>query len=536
MRLTARTGQPGHSVLRAGAAVLLVLGLAAPVFGQARYHRALDPAVFPVPRVLVPNVEFWRDIFSKYTSSQTVIHDNLDLDVVFAVVDVSDLERAGASPFAIERARRDRVNDAVEKYQNVLRRLAGRHGAPASAADLARVEALYAKSARHSKDFAAAVDRVRGQGGLKDIFGAAIETSGMFMPGIERTLEKYGLPREIRCLPFVESMFNYRARSKVGASGVWQFTADTGRRYLQIDSAVDARHDVWLAADAAARLLAGHYAQVGSWPVALTAYNHGIAGMTRAVRQLGTNDIGVIATRYKSPSMGFASRNFYAEFVAAVTVFADREQLFPDVTPLPAVTFDEYTPGQYVSLLDLAALTGTDVDTLTELNPALSSDVIGGTMLVPPSYPLRVPTGSRATFARAFDRLPSSRKRDRQLATTYRVARGDTLGAIARRFGTSVAALQRSNGITRANRLRVGQVLEVGAGRGDWSPLVWKPSVAAQAGETIVHVVRAGETLYQIASRYGSSIAALAAANDLVSPDRIAIGMSLVIPATTASQ
>jgi membrane-bound lytic murein transglycosylase D len=332
-------------------------------------------------------------------------------------------------------------------------------------------------------------------------------------------------------------MYNFRARSKVGASGVWQFTAGTGRRYLQIDSAVDARNDVWLAADAAARMLSADHDRIRSWPLALTGYNHGIAGMERAVRQLGTRDIGVITERYASPSFGFASRNFYASFVAAVTVFADRAKLFPGVDPLPAVTFDEFRPGRFVSLLDLASLTQTDVETLVSLNPALDEEVIRGRMLVPGTYSLRVPEGARVSFQRAFADLPSDRKRDRQLTRTYRVARGDTLGAIARRFGTTASALQRANGIARANLVRVGQVLEVGTGGGAWSPLVWTRPAAAPAARVAagsrpdrVHVVRSGETLYQIARRYGLTIAAIAAANELVSPDRLPVGMALAIP------
>ncbi len=280
-------------------AVTFVCVLSASAGAQERHHAALNPQYFPVPNALVPNVKFWREIFSKYTSLQTVIHDNWHVDVVFAVVDVSDLEKGGSSPFVIERVREERVQDEIEKYQRVLRRLAGDTGAEASAADVERVTALYASSSRRTTDFRTAIGRVRGQSGLSDTFAEAIRTSGMFMPGIERILTAHGLPLEVRCLPFVESMFNIRARSRVGASGVWQFTASTGRLFLQMNSAVDARHDVWLAAEAAARMLKSNYARVESWPLALTGYNHGIAGMARAVRQLATADIGVIVEQYR---------------------------------------------------------------------------------------------------------------------------------------------------------------------------------------------------------------------------------------------
>lgn len=514
-------------------ALVLTLLAASGASAQERFHAALDPAEFPVPQTLVPNVEFWRNTFSTYESTQTVIHDDRHLDVVFSVVDVEDLVSREASAVAIERAQDDRVRREVRKYQDVLRRLARDKSAGGAEAD--RVRSLYARSARQATDYGAAASRVRGQTGLKDRFEEALQVSGMFMEGIEQSLARHGVPREVKCLPFVESMFNYRARSKVGASGAWQFTPGTGRLYLQMDAAVDARSDVWLAAEGAARMLSEHHASVQSWPLALTGYNHGIAGMRRAVRQVGTSDIGVVVDRYSSRTFGFASRNFYAEFVAAVTVFADRQALFPGVEPLPTLRFDELAPGKFVSLLDLAHLTETDTAELVSLNPALHDEVARGRLLVPATYPLRVPLGKRTEFQRALNQLPESRKRDRQLSVSYRVRRGDTLSAIARQFRTSVATLQRANGLPRANRIYVGQRLEVGVGSSDWTPLAWSPGASEVArGESLrVHIVRAGETLTQIARRYGLPVALLVAANDLSSPNRIQIGTQLSIPTTS---
>ncbi len=507
--------------------------LAFPGFAAAQsYHAALDTTHFPVPATLEPAVEFWTAIFSRYPSTQTVIHDNRHLDVVFGVVDVADLARAGASQAALERAMETRVEREIETYQRILRRLAGDARADATPEELARVRALYAASARGVTDMETAADRVRGQLGLRDRFAEAVRVSGMFMDGIEATMRRHGVPVEVSRLPFVESMFNYRARSKVGASGAWQFTPSTGRLYLQMDTAVDARSDVWLAADGAARMLVSNYARVESWPLALTGYNHGIAGMARAVQALGTRDIATIVDRYESRTFGFASRNFYAEFVAAVVVYADRVRYFPGVEPMPPVRFDEFAPGRFVSMLDLASLTGTDVAVMTELNPALHADVSTGQLLVPPTYPMRVPAGTRGAFEEAFATLPATRKADRQLTARYTVQRGDTLGAIARRFGSSVAALQQSNGLGRSSLIRVGQTLEVRAGGAAWTPLVWTPEATAErrAAPDGVHVVRAGETLSAIAARYGLDIGAIVAANALRSADVIRVGMRLAIP------
>ena len=513
--------------------LLTILAAGGSAAAQEPFHPSLDGRAFPVPDALVPNVEFWRAVFARYESTQTVIHDDEHLDVVFAVVDVGDLVRRGATAAAIEITQRARVRDEIRRYQQVLRRLGGDGSVEASEADLARVRRLYAASLRGADDFRAAADRVRGQTGLKDRFREAIEISGMFMPGITQILRAHGVPAIIASLPFVESMYNYRARSRVGASGVWQMMPGTARQYLQMDAAVDARSDVWLAAEGAAKLLADNYQRVGSWPLALTGYNHGIFGIARAVRQVGSARLDTIIEHYQSRTFGFASRNFYAEFIAAATVFADRAELFPGIEPLPPMAFDAFTPGRFVSLLDLASLTGSDIDALVTLNPALHADVGRGTLLVPAQYPLRVPRGRLADFERAFARLPDARTRDRQITATYRVTRGDTLGAIARRFGSSTAALQRANNLPRADRIYINQVLEIPNGGATWSPLVWAPDTRV-TGESRVHVVRRGDTLTQIAARYGQSVQALVAANELASPDRLRVGAQLSIPGPAA--
>jgi len=527
---------------------ILVL-LATPVLAQDRgFHPALDPAHFPVPSSLVPNVTFWRSIFSEYASTQTVIHDDRHLDVVFSVVDVGDLVRSGASAIAIENAMRTRVRSEFTKYERVLRALGGDRSADADPAEVERVRRLYAQSARRVTSFPAGAGRVRGQGGLKDHFAEALQVSGLFMLGIEAALNRHGVPLAVRCLPFVESMFNYRARSTAGASGVWQFTAATGRLYLQMEQAVDARSDVLLAADAAAKMLAEHYQRVRSWPLALTGYNHGIAGMQRAIEQVGTNDIGIISERYESSTFGFASRNFYAEFVAAVIVYAERAELFPGISPRAPITFDEFAPGAYVSLVELAQLTDTDLMQLTALNPALHPEVSTGSLLVPATYPLRVPSGRFGAFEAAFNQIPSHRRYERQPSTTatHRVQRGETLASIAQKYGTTAAALQRANGIARANRIYVGQVLQIGGASRTPSPAptatadtVVRASLAtprravAPAASTRMHVVRSGENLTQIATHYGVTVTAIRSANRLRSANHIQAGMRLRIPART---
>ncbi len=530
-----------------------LITLAAPgLQAQERYHAAIDPVLFPVPKNLEAAVEFWQKVFTTYTSDQVVLHDERHLDVIYSVVDMSDLRTVGASELQIDRARIKRVRGEVSRVSKALRDLAAGRPVTSIPADLRSIPTRMEHVEGGRSKYRRAAGMVRGQRGLRNRFEEAIEISGMFMPGIERTLAEYGLPAEIRCLPFVESMFNYRARSKVGASGAWQFTASTGRAFLQMDEAVDARSDVLLAAAGAARKLRRDYESLEVWPLALTAYNHGAGGMARAVRRLGTRDIGVVVEKYRSRTFGFASRNFYAEFIAAVISYSERERHFPNVEPFPEIRFDVARRDRYVALTDLATATGVEIDRLAELNPALDRTVLAGSLLVPPRYPLRVPDGMGGAFERAYAELPMDRKPDRQAAFGYRVRRGDTLGGIARRFGSSVAELQRANRLPRADRIYVGQRLRIpqrGTGRsappparlaalegpGTREPEATTPQVTdnrEQAPETTVHVVRRGESLNRIARKYGTSVKVLAAANELRRPDLIHAGQRLVIPST----
>ncbi len=180
---------------------------------------------------------------------------------------------------------------------------------------------------------AQAADDVRFQLGQSDRFRAGLQRAGLWESHIAQTLAARGLPPEIAALPHVESSFQPTAMSKAGAAGMWQFIRSTGRRYLRIDGAVDERLDPYRSTEAAAQLLSYNYRLLGSWPLAITAYNHGAEGMRRARDQLGTDDIVRIVRQYQSPTFGFASRNYYCSFLAALRLDRDPEKYFGNVTP-----------------------------------------------------------------------------------------------------------------------------------------------------------------------------------------------------------
>ncbi len=497
----------------------------------------LDAQLFPVPTQLVDAVDFWSSVYTRYHNDQVLLHDELHLGVVYAVLDLSELEKNGVSDVRKEQIKRQQIRDTTEKYRSILLQLAEGKESKVWPQDSARVAALFAKVPGGNAKYAAAAERIRTQTCLRNRFGEAIYRSGFYMDAIEKVFRDKGLPIDLTRLPFVESLFQWHAKSTVAAGGIWQFMPGTGRLFgLRSQAEYDERFDPMRATHAAAKLLSDNYAALGAWPLAITAYNHGQGGMRRAVRTTGSTDMGVIATTYTGRAFGFASRNFYAEFLAAAKTYNNREHHFPGIAAASPLAYEEFRPAQFVKIGDLARHAGVDVDALRDLNPALSKAVWENRLRLPKGYALKVPAGKVAALQAAYAALPAEAKSEMQGGGRHVVRKGDTLGKIAGRYGTTVGALQSANRLASAHSLRVGQELIV-PGRDEAtaapagvtlakaaSPTPARASTVAPVPATATvadgdeasqHVVRKGDTLDAIARRYGVSIDSLRKANKL---------------------
>src|SRR3990172_1118284 len=213
----------------------------------------------------------------------------------------------------------------------------------------------------------------------------------------------------------------------------------------------------------AARLLRDNYRRLQAWPLAITAYNHGTSGMERAVRSLGTRDIGVISKRYQSRIFGFASRNFYAEFLAAAQIHRDPERYFGPIAPEPPVAYEILVTDHYYRAPTLGRALGIDLDVLREHNLALRPSVWNGAKHVPKGYALRIPRSElRQPLAVALAQVPwSERLAEQQRDSFHKVRRGETLSVIARRYGVRESELVAVNGLRSRNRISAGQILRL---------------------------------------------------------------------------
>lgn len=383
--------------------------------GKAFQKRAIRKE-FAVPKGIEVPFRFWRDIYSAYDRSQVLIHDTTYLEIVYTVVDLSDIspriDPFEGFPPEVATARLQRVNATMDQTRAALTRLA----ANPERADRTKFEAKVVQLFRHipggPEKFRAAAEggRVRSQTGLRNRFQAGIVSSGKYMGTIETIFREEGVPWEISRLVFVESMFDLRAYSKVGASGIWQFMPATARLMgLTQNDIIDERNDPMAATRAAARLLKKNLESLGTWPLAINAYNSGPGRLRQAVRQLGTTSIATIIQRFSHPGYAFASRNFYPEFLAALDTFENREQYFGGKIAVAApLEFDTVVTPKPVLLPQLTEHAQCDTAALWELNPGLTPSIHQGRKALPQGYVLKVPKSQSRTFLAAMDRLPGT--------------------------------------------------------------------------------------------------------------------------------
>jgi membrane-bound lytic murein transglycosylase D len=406
----------------------------------------------PRPPELERDVQFWIRVYSQVDTNSGFIHDEQNLAVVY--------ETLHFSPSAPAHERQRSVEAARDHYVEALRRIAGATGELSS--EDQRIRDMWGAEGTPAR-LMEATEHIRFQLGQSDRFREGLRRSGAWKAHVAETLANLGLPAELAVLPHVESSFNPAAYSKVGAAGLWQFMRSTGRRYLHIDNTVDDRLDPFRSTQAAAQLLAYNYHLLGTWPLALTAYNHGAEGVRRAKETLGTDDIVTIVRNYKGRTFGFASRNFYVSFLAALDIDHNPEKYFGNIESNHEVKFQEVALPAFIQLSSLEHLLKIDQQRLQALNPALLPAVWNGQRHVPKGYRLRLPfDGEKWTTEELTARLPPHELYAAQLEPRrYRVQRAETLGMIAARYNVTTADLAQLNGLTPSAKLHPGRSLVV---------------------------------------------------------------------------
>ena len=300
------------------------------------------------------------------------------------------------------------------------------------------------------------VDRY--QTSLRAYMQRALQRGSKYLPRMARILVEEGVPAELAFLPIVESGFSVDAVSHAGAVGPWQFVRGTGQRYgLRIDGYVDERRDPEKATRAAARYLRDLYERFGNWHLALAGYNTGEGNIERIQEWKGCENYWEMSDRGYLPN---ETSEFVPRFLAAVEVATSPKEYGFEVQPVPPTRFETIEVMRPISLKAVARLSGSDEETIRELNPALNRGVVP-----PQGYRIRLPKGTREQFevALASYREPARPVLRPRAARAHTVRRGETLASIAKRYGISLKALMTANRLPDCESVKAGQQLLIPA-------------------------------------------------------------------------
>lgn len=342
--------------------------------------------------------------------------------------------------------------------------------------------------------------------------------SGRYRPMIVAKLREAGLPEELSWLPLVESGFKDRALSRARALGMWQFISSTGSRYgLDRSDWIDERMDPNKSTDAAIRYLTDLHGMFGDWMLALASYN---CGEHRVMKLVQRQENGYLDRFWdlfgKLPS---ETARYVPRFLATLVIVSDPAKYGMELPePYPALDFETISVERHLRLADLDGPLGLEKDTLLSLNPELRRGTTP-----PESYPLRVPSAAAGAFETKVAALPAYAPPPETTWARHRVGRGETLSTIARRHRTSVNAIVSANHLRSRNRIREGQVLKIPQ-RGGSAPVV----AASGSGTSLTHSVRRGDSLWKLASRYGTTVDRIRQDNRLRG-DQLAVGQRLAI-------
>ncbi len=415
-------------------------------------NSSADGDLFPLYPQIENNVSFWEDIYTRYETDQGILHDDEDLSIIYTVIPLAPKTAEG-----YRKINKKRIDAAKAKYRAILQELIENPKSKNPAVQ--KTAKLFGPDASRAT-YLKAVGNLRCQIGQRDRFLEGLKRSGAYLDQIREIFEYYGLPAGLAYLPHVESSFDTQAYSKFGAAGMWQFTRGTGRRFLEIGYTIDERRDPIVSAHAAARLLKENYEKLNSWPLAITAYNHGASGMERA--QKLWEDYPEIFENYQSRTFKFASRNFYSEFIAAKMVACNHEKYFGKVDfDSPRRTHSIVMEG-FVALDDILAAFDLEVDTIKKLNPAIRQPVFKGQKYIPKGYRLHLPTTitqNEAELALLFSR--KYYHSEQRPSHFYAVQEGDTAYKIARMHKIQLSDLLLANNLDKNATIYINQNLRI---------------------------------------------------------------------------
>ncbi|MFZ4712890.1 MAG: transglycosylase SLT domain-containing protein [Bacteriovoracaceae bacterium] len=302
---------------------------------QDRDHKINNE--FHVPKYFMNATRFWFGIYTQYSSDHIVIHDKDNLKLIYDIMDFGEVSKSTLNRFVknsmMQKATQDRLVFIKKLISELAKSPKGDSPANKRLLNLVKLAGYQIpKSQSGAKSFFIELsDRVRTQTGQRDMIYQGVLNAIPYLPYMEEQAKIFELPKEILAIPFLESSFNTKAKSKVGASGIWQIMPIIDSKVISKDKLIDGRGNPFIATIAAFHLLKENYRILDRWDMAVTAYNSGTKHLLKATKtlKLKSPTLQSIFEKYEHPHLGFASKNFYAEFLALVHVLAYRNLVYP---------------------------------------------------------------------------------------------------------------------------------------------------------------------------------------------------------------
>jgi len=392
-----------------------------PLFGDSFHplYAIDDPEdritkAFKVPEILKKRTIFWFNIYTKYSSMDHVVHHTRYPWIIYKVIDTTHIYKGLEHRWTKYHKARRFVAKEKQKIRRALRRLSKkRKYSHLKGLEKELYYSLAPLRGKRRNVFRFASWHVRSQLGQRNFFLSGLKNSSRYLPFMEAEFEKLGLPHELTRIPFVESSFNEKAHSRVGASGVWQLMPAVGRHYLKMTKYIDERNSPIKSTVAAAKLMKYNFRLLKDWPLAVTAYNHGVGGIRKALRRSKSKTLAQIISRYHRGSFKFASSNFYTSFLAALHAEKYSEEIFQK----HEVEREDFLDYELV-LLDrrrrtrqVMKLSGLDKETFLRYNMDLKRAYKRNTF-IPKGFKLLLPPENKIKFEKVISK---SKKRSKHV-------------------------------------------------------------------------------------------------------------------------
>lgn len=371
----------------------------------------------------------------------------------------------------------------------------------------------------------------------------------LYFPIFEETLDKYNMPLELKYLAIVESALNPKAKSRVGAAGLWQFMYRTGKMFdLEVTSYYDERSDVYKSTDAACQYLKSLHKMYNDWDLALAAYNCGPGNVNKAIRRSG----GKKSYWEIRDFLPRETRGYVPAFLAVnyIMNYASEHNIYPKTPDISCFKVDTVVLSDHLSFEQISKYLDIPIEYIEFLNPAYKLNFIPNTgeaniLCLPVEkigdfltneatiYALKTEKDKKDSIAFAQNKIISPTKKGN--AIVYRVRSGDVLGKIAQRYHCRVSQIKNWNNLY-SDRLKIGQKLYIYAKPSYAVQNKKKAKVDAQKaqpksdGKYLYHTVKSGDNLWDIASKYdGVSIEQIQKLNKAIDIKKLKLGTKLKI-------